>query len=113
MNVRHIMLALILCTGLTPLAAFPESTEHDAHHVASPAGAANALSTGEVRKVDLEGKKITIRHGPLDNLGMPAMTMVFRVDDAALLGNVKAGDKVRFRAENRGNALVVTRLQAQ
>ncbi len=44
------------------------------------------------------------------NLGMPPMTMVFRVDDAAPLGNVKFSDKVRFRAENADNGLVVTRL---
>ena len=70
-----------------------------------------ALSEGEGRKVDKEAKKLTIKHGPLVNLDMPAMTMVFRVQDAAMLEQVKAGDKVQFRAEKAGGALTVTKIE--
>jgi len=86
------------------------AADHAAHHPAPAAQTADAasLSPGEVRKVDLDARKITIRHGPLENLGMPPMTMVFQVADPALLDNVKAGDKVRFRAENRNGAYVAT-----
>ena len=70
------------------------------------------LSEGEVRKVDKDAKKITIKHGPLTNLGMPAMTMVFQVKDPALLDRVKAGDKVKFRAEKVGAAYTVTTIEA-
>lgn len=69
------------------------------------------LSEGEVRKVDKDAKKITIRHGPLANLDMPPMTMVFQVKDPAMLEQVKAGDKVRFTAEKIGGAYTVTRIE--
>ena len=66
---------------------------------------------GEVRKVDKDAKKITLRHGPMPSLDMPAMTMVFQVQDAALLDKVKAGDKVKFQAENIGGAFTVTKIE--
>jgi Cu/Ag efflux protein CusF len=69
------------------------------------------LSEGEVRKVDKDAKKITIRHGPLPNLDMPPMTMVFQVKDPALLDQAKPGDKVSFRAEKEGGVFFVTELK--
>jgi Cu/Ag efflux protein CusF len=89
---------------------------HD-HHAATPAAKpvaakADEMSEGEVRKIDLAGKKITLKHGPLKNLDMPAMTMAFQVADPAMLGKVKVGDKVRFVAANPGGKLTVTDLQA-
>ena len=62
---------------------------------------------GEVRKVDAEAQKITLRHGEIPNIGMDAMTMVFRVKDPALLARVKPGDKVRFTADRVEGALTV------
>lgn len=70
------------------------------------------LADGEVRKVDKETKKITLKHGVIKSLDMPAMTMVFQVKDAAMLDKVKVGDKVRFKAEQTGTAIVVTDIQA-
>ena len=70
-----------------------------------------SLADGEVRKVDKETKKITIRHGPIANLDMPPMTMVFQVKDPAMLENVKAGDKIRFSADKLGGAYTVTQLE--
>ena len=72
-----------------------------------------ALTSGEVRKVDKDAKKITIKHGPIQNLDMPAMTMVFQVKDPALLEQVKAGDKVKFEAQKLGGAFTVIRIEAQ
>ena len=69
------------------------------------------LTDGEVRKVDRDTKKITIKHGEMKNLDMPGMTMVFRVSDPALLDKVNAGDKVKFRAEKAGGTFVVTDIQ--
>ncbi|GAB3478508.1 copper-binding protein [Polaromonas eurypsychrophila] len=66
------------------------------------------MADGEIRKVDMDNKKITIKHGEIKNLDMPGMTMVFQAKDPALLGKVKAGDKVRFKAEKDGTAFVVT-----
>ena len=79
--------------------------EHVAHHT-------DALSDGEIRKVDKDAKKITIKHGPIQNLDMPPMTMVFRVKDPALLDKAKVGDKVKFEAQKLGGALTVTRIEA-
>jgi uncharacterized cupredoxin-like copper-binding protein/Cu/Ag efflux protein CusF len=72
---------------------------------------AQTLANGEVRKVDKEAKKITIKHGPLPELDMPAMTMVFQVKDPAMLDQVVAGDKIQFKAEKLGGAFTVTRIE--
>jgi Cu/Ag efflux protein CusF len=70
-----------------------------------------SMSEGEVRKVDKVAGKLTIKHGELKNLSMPAMTMVFRVKDPSMLDKVKPGDKVRFVAEQVGGALTVTAIE--
>jgi Cu(I)/Ag(I) efflux system protein CusF len=93
---------------------------HDHHAAATAAPAAKVaqatpaeMSEGEVRKIDMENKKITLKHGPLKNLDMPPMTMAFQVSDPAMLGKVKVGDKVRFVAANPGGKLTVTEIQAK
>ena len=85
---------------------------------ATPAPAASAAAMekalmkdateGEVRKIDKDAKKITLKHGPIKNLDMPGMTMVFQVKDAALLDKFVAGDKIMFTAEQQQGAFVVT-----
>jgi Cu(I)/Ag(I) efflux system periplasmic protein CusF len=81
----------------------------------SPAIAQNLgdAPQGEIRKIDKDAKKITIKHGEIKNLDMPPMTMVFQVRDAALLDNVKAGDKVLFRVVKEGSVYVLTEVLAQ
>lgn len=79
---------------------------------AAPAPADAKFSTGEVRKVDLTQGKLTIKHGPIDNLGMPAMTMVFNAGKADLLKYLKPGDNIKFRAETPAETLIVTEIQA-
>ncbi|WOB05969.1 copper-binding protein [Piscinibacter gummiphilus] len=70
------------------------------------------LVNGEVRKIDKEQGKITLKHGPIPNLEMEGMTMVFRVSDAKLLDAVKQGDKVKFTADKVNGAFTVTSIQA-
>ena len=72
---------------------------------------AQQLTEGEVRKVDKQAKKLTLKHGPIPSLDMPAMTMVFWVKDPALLERVKTGDKVKFQAEKVGETFTVTRIE--
>jgi len=74
-------------------------------------GPAGDMTEAEVRKVDMDTKKITLKHGDIKNLDMPSMTMVFQVKDTAMLDKVKAGDKVLFKAEKSNGAIVVTDLQ--
>ncbi len=76
-----------------------------------PASASADMADGEVRKLDKENKKITLKHGVIKNLDMPGMTMVFSVKDAAMLDNLKAGDKIKFKAELSGSAITVTEIQ--
>ena len=66
---------------------------------------------GEVRKIDKDAKKITLKHGPIKNLDMPGMTMVFQVKDAALLDKLVVGDKILFTAEQQQGALVATGIE--
>ena len=66
---------------------------------------------GEVRKIDKEARKITLKHGPIKNLDMPGMTMVFQVKDVALLDKLVVGDKILFTAEQRQGAFVVTGIE--
>lgn len=72
--------------------------------------AAVKLTAGEVRKVDADQGKLTIKHGPIENLDMPAMTMVFKAE-ANLLKGVNAGDKILFRAEQRETGFTVVKLE--
>lgn len=69
------------------------------------------VAEGEVRRVDSKAGKITLRHGDIKNLDMPPMTMVFQVKDAAWLGQVKAGDRVRFTADKIDGNYTVLSLQ--
>jgi Cu(I)/Ag(I) efflux system periplasmic protein CusF len=90
----------------------PLAHADDAHHKGATAGSTSAaMADGEIRKVDKDAKKITIKHGPLQGLDMPAMTMVFQVADPAMLEQVKAGDKVKFQAEKIGGGYRVTQIQ--
>ena len=68
---------------------------------------------GEVRKIDIETKKITLKHGDIPNLELTGMTMVFRVKDPELLGKVKPGDKVRFTADKVDGALTVLSIEPE
>lgn len=69
------------------------------------------LTVAEVRKVDKDAQKITLKHGEIKNLDMPPMTMVFQVKDVAMLEAVKKGDKVRFSADKVGGAYTVTSIE--
>lgn len=92
-----------------------KADDHSAHHAATPAAAAansGEMADGEVRKIDKDAGKLTLKHGEIRNLDMPGMTMVFQVKESALLDKVKVGDKVRFRVEKAAGAYVVTAIEA-
>ena len=79
--------------------------------LSAPALSQATMTDAEVRKVDKESRKITLKHGEIKNLDMPPMTMVFSVPDAAMLDKLQAGDKVRFRATGEGGKFTVTEIQ--
>ena len=99
---------LALWLGAAPAQA---AQGHDAHHghgapataaATEAAAAPSAPSEGEVKRLDKAGKRVTIAHGPLANLGMPPMTMAFEVEDAAVVDALKVGDRIRFIAGKDG-----------
>jgi Cu(I)/Ag(I) efflux system protein CusF len=105
-------------TAVTALAlgiSLPASTmaqttmDHGKMDMSQPAA---SMTEGEVKKVDLEAGKVTIKHGPIKHMDMPGMTMVFTAKDKALLTNVKPGDKVQFMVTNEGGKMVVTSITA-
>ena len=69
------------------------------------------MTDGEVRKVDIEAGKLTLKHADIKSLDMPAMTMVFVVKDKAMLNTLKAGDRVRFKVINDAGKFTVTEIQ--
>ncbi|MCM2310189.1 MAG: copper-binding protein [Steroidobacteraceae bacterium] len=117
MNPR-LTLILILALASGPAAAEPATDttgphlrDHPAAQAAVPVDAAAPATAGEVRKVDVAAQKITIKHGAIENLGMSAMTMVFRVSDPAMLTAVKAGDQVKMTVERVNGVLTIVALQ--
>lgn len=108
MKTLPLSLAVLLSAVLSP-SSYAQSQLNSASALvaASPAN----MTDGEIRKIDKEAKKVTMKHGEIKNLDMPGMTMVFRVKDVALLGNIKVGDKVKFHVEKADGAIVVTGIQ--
>jgi Cu(I)/Ag(I) efflux system periplasmic protein CusF len=103
------IIAAALIAAAWPLASLAVEAHHQGAGASKPAS--GQLAEGEVRKVDKDAKKLTIRHGPIASLDMPPMTMVFQVKDAAVLETVKAGDKIRFSADKDGSAFVVNKIE--
>jgi len=94
-SIRNALLASVAALALSSL-AMAQSSE---------------FIEGEVRKVDKESRKVTLKHGPMKELDMPGMTMAFQVKEDAMLDKVQTGDKVRFQVEKIGSKLTVTTLE--
>jgi Cu(I)/Ag(I) efflux system protein CusF len=109
MNVFRIPIQVSLALAFVAGAQAQPTTE-----AAQPASsaAAGTMIDGEVRKVDKEAGKITLRHGPIAHLDMRTMSMVFRVRDPKMLDQVKEGDKVRFAADKVNGLFTVTQMEA-
>lgn len=107
------MKSLFAATVLNLLIA---SAWADSGHAHAPgpqaqASASATLAEGEVRRVDRAQGRLTLRHGPIESLNMPPMTMVFRVQDPAWLEGLKPGDNIRFQAERVNGTYTITRLE--
>lgn len=100
--------ALAMGIGL-PVGSVAQTTmDHSKMDMSRPAA---SMTEGEVKKVDIEAGKVTIKHGEIKHMDMPGMTMVFTAKDKALLANVKPGDKVEFMVINEGGKMIVTDLK--
>lgn len=105
MKVPNLLATIILAT-IVPFSVNAQTAGAPAVATVGEAG----MAVGVVRKLDDEQKKITLKHEAIENLGMPPMTMVFRVEKMSLIEKVKVGDRVAFRAERIDGVLVVTKL---
>ena len=110
---KHILIAsLIAVCFVLPGASFAAG-DQGSHQIAQAPAATDAqMVDGLVKKVDKAAGKLTLSHAPLPNLGMPAMTMVFRVKDAAWLDQMKVGDKIRFMADKVNGLYTVVQFEA-
>ncbi|MFN0164215.1 MAG: copper-binding protein [Burkholderiales bacterium] len=111
-RIISILASLLLASG-----AVLASGDHKGHaghgdkKAAAPSAA--AMADGEVRKIDKERGRITLKHGEIKSLDMAPMTMVFRVKDPAMLDQVKEGDKIGFTAEKVGGQFTVMSIEAR
>ena len=116
MKRQHCILTAALATffSLLPASApFAGSQdEHSAHRTQSTTASESSMSEGIVRKVDKASGKVTIAHGPLSNLKMPAMTMVFRVKDATWLDRMPVDSTIRFQADSINGVLTIVRFES-
>jgi Cu(I)/Ag(I) efflux system periplasmic protein CusF len=110
MKVIHTIAALGTTIALAANAqtAPAPPVDHAGHHASTSAPSTD----GEVRKIDKEQGKLTLKHGPIANLEMPGMTMVFKVSDPKMLVSIKEGDKVKFAAEKVNGVITVTAIEA-
>ncbi|MDP1926982.1 MAG: copper-binding protein [Thiobacillus sp.] len=106
---KSILNNLVLGLSLALVLPAWADTQHAGH--AGSADHAAMLTEGVVKKVDKAQGKLTLKHGPLENLDMPGMTMVFRVQDASWLDRVKPGDTIRFLADRVDGVFTVTTLE--
>ena len=83
----------------------------NANSATSSTAADTALTDGVVKKVDRQTGMVTIEHGELKNVGMPAMTMAYKAKDAAMVKQAKEGEKVKFRLENLNGTYTITTLK--
>ena len=109
MKLRLVLSATAL--AFTAFAVNPVFAQMNMDHGKMGMAAMPGMTDGEVRRIDKETGKITIRHGPIKHLDMPPMSMVFTAKDPALLDRVKVGDKIRFHAAEEAGKMIVTDIQ--
>ncbi len=102
------MLLFALAIGMQAAGAAPIDTRMSKpSKQQAEASGGESYSSGQVKRIDWDQGKVLIAHGPIENLGMPSMTMLFRVSERSLLQNLNSGDKVRFKAEKTNGTLFV------
>jgi Cu(I)/Ag(I) efflux system periplasmic protein CusF len=119
MKIINILQTLSIAALLISSTAIVNAASHAAAPTAPATSAAQQdtaksnlpMATAEIRKIDVENKKITLKHGEIKNLDMPSMTMVFGVNDAAMLDKLAAGDKVMFTADKVGSTFTVMSIE--
>ena len=107
-------LKLVLSTtalAISALTGNPVFAQMNMDHGKMGMAAAPGMTDGEVRKIDKDAGKITIKHGDIKHLEMPGMTMVFVAKDKALLDKTSVGAKIQFMVTNENGQMTVTDIQ--
>jgi Cu(I)/Ag(I) efflux system periplasmic protein CusF len=96
---KSVLRMLAVASLVLPLSAFSADQSAD-------------LSEGTVKKIDAPSQRVMLAHGPIANIGMGPMTMVFKVKEPAMLKKLKEGERVRFRVEEIGGDYTIVRIEA-
>ena len=105
------VIAMLALAATAVLHTQAQSFADTAEPVSKPAASSRRMVSGEVLKVYRNEKRLLLKHGPIENIGMDAMTMEFGVSDQKLLNSVKQGDKIRFAAKQVGEDYIVIHLE--
>ncbi len=110
---HHFFLKVTLLASLAgvPALGFSQMNHGDMGNMTMNAADSSAMTDGEIKKIDREHAKLTIKHGEIKNLDMAAMTMVFGVKDKSYLDKVKVGDKVKFAVVMENGKMVITEIK--
>ena len=108
-TIQRLLTISTLAMGVALPMASHAQVSPNSGQTAAPAPA--SMTDGEVKKVDPDNGKITLKHGDIKNLDMPGMTMVFTGRDKGQLTKLKPGDKVQFTVVQEGGKMVVTDIQ--
>ncbi|MBW6496218.1 MAG: copper-binding protein [Burkholderiaceae bacterium] len=103
--------ALLAALALLPFASRAAQPGFAAATTVAGSTTSAPLVDGLVKRVDPAAGRVTIAHGPIPNIGMPAMTMVFKLKDPSWGARLKVGEQIRFSADEVGGQLIVTRLE--
>ncbi|MFN6102113.1 MAG: copper-binding protein [Burkholderiales bacterium] len=110
LSIRKNLKRMLVFSAFCITAAYAQDKHHSPADAVSAASAGH-MADGEIKKVNRDSKKMTIKHGDIKSLDMPGMTMVFQIRDTSLLETFKAGDRVKFVIEKLDGAFVVTSMQ--
>ena len=109
---KHVLLRAVAAAACAFLLLPASAQDHSSHAAPAAKAASQPLSEGTVRRLDRAARSITLTHGPIENLGMGAMTMTFSFKKGVVPASVKEGDKVRFRAEEKDGQYRVVRIES-
>lgn len=110
MKTIKVFLATVIAALVLVPAAAQDQASHQ-HQSEKDQRATEELTKATIQKLDHENSKITLKHEAIKSMGMPAMTMVFVVEDKSLFKGLAVGDKVRFKLQKNGSVVVIAGIE--
>lgn len=110
-TIKQILAISAVAVGIAlPMSSFAQASMEPGKTEAAQSA---SLTDGEIKKVDLDNGKVTIKHGEIKHMEMPGMTMVFSVKEKALLDKVEAGQKIQFIVTQDNGRMIVTEIKIE